>query len=196
MRRFSSYFQHTARRAAAGASGFTAIELMVTIAILGVLIALAAPSFASILESWRVRQAVEDLQSTLYFARSEAIRRGGKVVIQKISNGTTGCNTATAKTDWDCGWFVCEDTNDNGKCAASEPVLRSVSAPRNTQVTRTGGADTIKLNRWGLVDGTWLGFSLVPYGKSTTHTGARGLCMSSAGRIRIISPEEIPCTSG
>lgn len=58
------------------ARGFTAIELLVTIAILAVLAALAAPSFTPSLERWRVMQATEQLKSTLYFARSEAIKQG------------------------------------------------------------------------------------------------------------------------
>ena len=61
------------------ASGFTAIELMVVVAIVAILTALAAPSFATMVESWRVRLATEHLQSTLYYARSEAIKRGGRV---------------------------------------------------------------------------------------------------------------------
>ena len=66
-------------------SGFTAVELLVTIAILAVLAALAAPSFAQILEKWRIRQINEALQSSLYLARSEAIKRGGNVVVKKTS---------------------------------------------------------------------------------------------------------------
>lgn len=175
-------------------SGFTAIELMVTVAIMAVLATLAAPSFTTLLESWRVRRATEDLRSTLYFARSEAIKRNGGVAIQKLPNNTNGCTTAIGKRDWDCGWFVCEDTNRNGKCGAREPVLQRVFTPSKVQVSRTGGAESIKLNRWGLVDGTWLGFSLVPLDKPTTHSGARGLCVSAGGRIRVIPPEDIPCT--
>ncbi|KAB2905234.1 MAG: prepilin-type N-terminal cleavage/methylation domain-containing protein [Burkholderiaceae bacterium] len=186
--RASSSFANTRIR------GFTAIELMVTVAILAVLVALAAPSFAQLFEGWRVRQATEQLQSTLYYARSEAIKRGGRVVIQKVANNTNGCTTATTNTAWDCGWFVCEDTNSNDTCDAGEPLLQRYDTPPRLQITRTNGATTIKLNRWGLVDGTWPGFSLVPYNKSTSHPSARGVCMSSGGRIRIIPPEAIPCT--
>ena len=175
------------------ATGFTAIELMVVVSIIAILAALAAPSFTPLIESWRVRQATEQLQSTLHYARSEAIKLGGRVAIQKIPNNTNGCTTASGTRDWDCGWNVCEDTNNNGACNASEPILQRVDAPSKVQISRTGGGASIKLNRWGLVDGTWLGFSLVPLDKGTSHPGARGLCMSSGGRIRIVPPEDIPC---
>jgi type IV fimbrial biogenesis protein FimT len=176
-------------------AGFTAIELLVTISVVAVLAALAAPSFTPLVESWKVRQATEQLNSSLYFARSEAIKRGGQIAIQKLPNNTNGCTSATGTNDWDCGWIICHDTNGNGNCNPSEPVLQRIDAPAKVQVTRTGGGDSIKLNRWGLVAGTWLGFSLVPLNKPTTHPGARGVCMSSGGRIRVILPQDIPCTS-
>lgn len=174
--------------------GFTLIEVMVVVSILAILIALAAPSFTPMIERWRVRQSVEQLQSTLYYARSEAIKRGGQVTIQKLPNNTNGCTTASNVQDWDCGWFICEDTDDNGVCAATEPILQRYDTPANIQISRTSGGASIQLNRWGLVSGPFLGFSLVPLNKSTTDQAARGLCMSSGGRIRIIPPEDIPCT--
>ena len=175
--------------------GFTAIELLVTVSIVAILAALAAPSFTPLVESWKVRQATEQLNSSLYFARSEAIKRGGQIAIQKLPNNTNGCTSATGNNDWDCGWIICHDTNGNGNCNGSEPVLQRIDAPAKVQVTRTAGGASIKLNRWGLVAGTWLGFSLVPLNKPTTHPGARGVCMSSGGRIRVILPQDIPCTS-
>lgn len=176
-------------------AGFTAIELMVVVSIVSILAALAMPSFALLIESWHVRESAEQVQSTLAFARSEAIKRGGRVAIQKISNNTNGCSTATGTRDWDCGWIVCHDANGNGACNATETVLQRVESRAKVHVNRTGGGASIKFNRWGLVDGAWLGFTLVPLDKTVSHVGARGVCMSSGGRIRVIPQEAIPCDS-
>lgn len=174
--------------------GLTAVELMVTLSILAVLTGLAGPSLTVLLESWRVRNTQEALHSTLLLARSEAIKRGGHVTVQKTPNNTNGCTTARSHRDWDCGWVVCEDMDNNGTCGPADPVLQRITIPQKVQITRTGGGASIKFDRWGLVDGAWLGFSFVPLDKSTNHPGARGLCMSSGGRIHIILPEAIPCT--
>ena len=176
-------------------AGFTAIELMVVVSIVAILAALAGPSFTLLIENWRVRESAEQLQSTLHYARSEAIKRGGRVVIQKIPNNTNGCTTASGTRAWDCGWIVCHDTNDNGTCNAAEPVLQRIESSAKVHVNRTGGGASIQLNRWGLVDGTWLGFNLIPLDKTVSHVAARGVCMSSGGRVRIIPQEAIPCTA-
>ena len=76
--------------------GFTMIELMVVVSILAILTAIAAPSFKGLIESWRVKQEVEGLQSAIFYARSEAIKRGGGVVLQKIANTTDGCTLASS----------------------------------------------------------------------------------------------------
>lgn len=174
-------------------TGFSAVELMVVVSIISILTAFAVPSFTVLTETWRVRETADQLQSTLYYARSEAIRRGGHVVIQKTPNLTNGCASAPNTRDWDCGWIVCHDANDNGVCNANEAVLQRVGSAGKVSVSRTGGGASITLNRWGLVSGTYLGFTLVPLDKTVSHAGARGVCMSSGGRIRVISQEAIPC---
>lgn len=175
-------------------AGFSAVELMVVVAIMSVLAALAAPSFTPLIEGWRVRESVEQLQSTLYYARSEAIKRGGQVVIQKIPNNTNGCSSAVDTDTWDCGWVVCHDTSGNRICDAAEPVLQRIESSARVHVNFISGGAGIALNRWGLVSGPYLSFTFVPLGKSISHPGARGLCMSSGGRIRVIPQEAVPCT--
>jgi type IV fimbrial biogenesis protein FimT len=175
-------------------AGFTAIELMVVVSIVAILAALAAPSFTTLVENWRVRELAEQLQATLYYARSEAIKRGGQVVIQKIPNNTNGCSSATVTNAWDCGWVVCHDTNGSGTCTGTDPVLQRIETSAKVHVNRKKGGASIKLNRWGLVAGTYPGFTLVPLNKGPSHMGTRGVCMSSAGSVRIIPQEAVPCT--
>jgi type IV fimbrial biogenesis protein FimT len=70
--------------------GFTLIELMITIAVLGVLVALALPSFQSILEGRRLVGAADDLYSNIQYARSEALKRNETIRFQ-VTTGTNWC---------------------------------------------------------------------------------------------------------
>lgn len=183
----------TAQRVGWAARGFTAIEIMVVVAILAILAAMAAPSFTPMMERYRVRQATEALQSTLYFARSEAIKRGGRIVVQKLPNNTNGCSTASDNDEWDCGWLVCDISTINTCTPAGTNVLQRYDAPPKIEVTRSSSEASISLNRWGTVAGTFIGFSIVPKDKTTSDRATLGVCMSSGGRIRITPPADTPC---
>ena len=147
--------------------GFTAIELMVVVAIVAVLAALAAPSFTPMIERWRVRQTAEALQSSIYLARSEAIKRGGGITID-------------ATGGWDQGWRV---THTQG---ATTTPLQEVPAPSNVALTQA--ALQLFVDRWGMVSTTSNGaatttnFLIYPTGKSESPNAIR-LCISAGGRI-------------
>lgn len=174
--------------------GFTMIETMVVVAIMATLMTLAAPSLTPIVEGWRVRQAAEGLLSTMYFARSEAVKRNGNVIIRKEpSTDTSACTAGTGNTDWGSGWFVFVDADSNGVLDGGEEVLQRFASPTNVSVTRTGGGNCIEINRWGLVNGVLPSFGMKPYGKAETETSVRGICMSSGGRIRITAAGVYSC---
>lgn len=68
-------------RTEAGAAGFTLIELVVTISLVGVLVALGLPSFSAWIKNSQVRSVAESLQNGLRLAQSEALRRNRTTVM-------------------------------------------------------------------------------------------------------------------
>ena len=77
--------------------GFTLIEVLIVIVMIGVLLAIAAPSFVTFTASQRVKTASFDLYAALTFARSEAIKRRQAVTV-----------APAAGTDWATGCMAME----------------------------------------------------------------------------------------
>ncbi len=69
--------------------GFTLIELIVTLAVLSVLLALGMPQFSSTTANSRLTSAINTLSGDLAFARTEAIKRGAPVTVTGSSNWAT-----------------------------------------------------------------------------------------------------------
>ena len=79
-------------------SGFTLIEMMVTIAVLGILVTVGIPSFQETIDKRRLAGAAEQLYGDLQYARSEAIKRNANVFVTFTGSGTTWCYGMSATT--------------------------------------------------------------------------------------------------
>jgi type IV fimbrial biogenesis protein FimT len=105
------------------ARGFTLVELMAVIGIAAILAGLAVPSFRETIANNRLKTHASMLQTSLLLARSEAIKRNGRVVLCKSANVAT-CTTAG---NWQQGWLLFADTNNNAVLDAGETVLERVA---------------------------------------------------------------------
>ena len=74
--------------------GFTIVEILLVIVIMGVLLTIAAPSFVSFTANQKVNTASFELYAAMMFARSEAIKRRQDVTVAPVSG------------DWKNGWTV------------------------------------------------------------------------------------------
>jgi type IV fimbrial biogenesis protein FimT len=124
------------------ARGFTAVELMVTLAILAVLAAVAAPSFSSFSASQRLRAASVDLRTDLMLARSEALKRNQSVTISRRDDA-----------GWHTGWVVLvEDSgeelrtrNELGRGVSVSLASSAITFNSGGRVESPGGVIRIEL---------------------------------------------------
>lgn len=96
-------------------SGFTLVEMMVTVVVAGILIAVAAPSMNSLYEGMRARSSISTIESSLVFARSQAVSYGSRVSVCPLS--TTACGT-----DWTQGFSVFIDNGTAGTMDTTDGV--------------------------------------------------------------------------
>jgi len=185
-------------------SAFTLIELMVTIAIAGVLLAIAIPGFGVMISNNRLTTQANDFVAAASFARSEAIKRGAPVTICRSNNGST-CGTGTG---WESGWIVfadrlnpgTRDSSYDSNCgavdAATQPVaecvLRSKGAFGNATNTLRGDAnvsDRITFTEQGMSPG----FNGTLTVCDTSRRVAREVAVTVTGRMRI-PPTQATCS--
>lgn len=80
-------------------TGVTMIELIVVIAIVGIMAALAIPSFTMYFEKARVRGAADGVSGLLAQARSAAVKNNRQAIATKIGADDTWCVGATLAAD-------------------------------------------------------------------------------------------------
>jgi type IV fimbrial biogenesis protein FimT len=109
--------------------GFTLSELLTTVSVIGISLALVAPSFEAVTSNNRRATAVNQLVNSLHVARSEAITRNSRVTLCPSTNG----ESCTGGSAWADGWVVFADLDGDQVLDADDTVLASV--PRQSRLT-------------------------------------------------------------
>jgi type IV fimbrial biogenesis protein FimT len=135
-------------------TGFTLMELLMTIAIAAIVATIAIPSFQYVTNSNRVAGEVNGLLGDLQFARAEAIKEGQPVTVCLSKGGTTCDTTGSA---WQSGWIVYSNptgTGSNTTIPASGSILRVQSPFTSTDTfVAQPGFSAITYNREGYAIG-------------------------------------------
>jgi len=130
-------------------TGFTMVELLVTIAIAAILATVAVPSFSTLIASQRAKTAGSELFASLLKARSDAIMRNANVTLAPLVAGA-----------WNKGWQILDPANN---------VLESHGALASVAVTPASGAGVTYRPSGRVLAGGTPSFLITTTSGSSTH---------------------------
>ncbi len=170
-------------------SGFTIIELMIVVVVLGVLMGIAVPSFMEMIKNNRITTNANEFATACSLARIEAVKRGtGTVIVANAGGGTSN--------EWGKGFTVSvwNDTSTNpGVVDASEigVTLRQVQ-PFNDEVqldSTTNDVSTISF----LNTGAYNAASAETFTLCDSRTGETGRQFTLGLTGRLVLDREYTC---
>ncbi len=159
--------------------GFTLVELMITIAIVAIVIAIGIPAFRTTINENRLTSSANTFVGSLNQVRSEAIKRSVSVSLCSSADGAT-CTGG----GYQQGWIVFIDTNNN--CTPATGSVLQVNARLSSDLTLIGGnpfATCISYTASGAIGGFIAGS--LNLCKPNYSASSRQVFISSGGRVRI-----------
>ncbi len=117
-------------------NGFTLLELLMGVAILGIIMGIATPSFVELISNNRMSSGVHDFVGALQMAKAESAARVVPATVCKKNVAGSGC---LASGDWQQGWIVFTDLNGNASVDAGDTVVLNHEA-LGTGITFDGTA--------------------------------------------------------
>ena len=161
------------------AGGFTIIELLVTVTVLGIVLMIGLPNLSAWLQNTQIRNSAEAMVSGLQLARVEALRRNRQVHFYIVDSLEASCSVATTGGNW-----VVSMVDPSGKCheAPSDTVEPFIIQKRSGQegtpnAAVTASAPSIIYNGLGNTTGTLQLSISNPVG---------GACQTAAGPMRCL----------
>ncbi|HEY0802129.1 MAG TPA: GspH/FimT family pseudopilin [Steroidobacteraceae bacterium] len=173
-------------------TGFTLLELLMTIAVAAIVTMIAVPSFRYVTNSNRIAGEVNGLLGDLQFARSEAIKEGRNVTVC-VSTSGAGCTGGTA---WKNGWIVFSDqgtvgTFDGGGVDTLLRVQPTFSGTDSFAASNT--VSVITFNREGYATGIAAGTLITLHDSTNTTAWTRCLSITFNGMMSSLKYDGVTC---
>lgn len=176
--------------------GFSLIEVVVTIAIMGILMASAMPSVGDWIRNSKVRNAAESIQNGLQQARMEAVRRNRPVSFYLVSTVDSSCALSSSSGSWvvsiespvgkcDVNASTTDAPKLVAKAAVSDGGRATVSA---TQFNGTTAANVVTFNGFGMVTNADAIRRITASSSGGSTTYARRVELSTGGIARLCDP--------
>lgn len=179
------------------ALGLTAIELLVTVAILAIVLALGLPNLREFLTRNQAASITREFSADVTRARTEAINRNSCVTMC-ISNNTANALTggtptcAAAGSNWQVGWIVfanpsCSSTQNNPTTNGSTLISVRQRGLDTFELSPASGnaLRRITFDSRGLAAGIQKNLTLAYTPENTSSPHYRSICLSSAGRVTV-----------
>ena len=162
-------------------SGFTLVELLVALAITGLLVGLGAPGVGAWLAEQQLQERADALLHALDRASSEAVKRGSRVHVCPDASGACPGNAAA----WEDGWTIAAPPADGGSDAAATIAHERASAPGVTIRGNRPVADYVSYTSLGYarrVDGA---LQMGSFTVCRAGHKARKIVLANSGRARL-----------
>ena len=179
-------------------SGFTLIELMITLFIVGILLTVGVPSMRTFLQNNQLIATTNELVSSIHIARSEALKLNKKVTICVSADG----KSCVSSEKWAQGWIVFVDANDDRvgtgvNCSAvadvnTDCLLRVHEAVDDPLLSVSGTYDS------NAADIEWFTFTSrgVPKDQGASQSGVFSICSFDTSNFVINSRAVVLSLSG
>lgn len=165
-------------------TGFTIIELMITIALAAVILTLGVPAFQGLSERNRLTSNINSFVASLALARSEAVKRKQRVIVCASTDGATCANNGKYET----GWIVyVESSNplDTNRDVNNEELLWVNDALANNLTLRATVPFENRVQYLSTGQTSGLGNGSIKLCKDNQTNKARMLTIIKSGRVHL-----------
>jgi type IV fimbrial biogenesis protein FimT len=166
--------------------GFTLVELMVTVAVAAIVVAMGVPSFLRALARHAILAHAEELQDAVRIGRNEAMKRSGPVLLCRTEAASPG-HCAGTSGNWQT-WLLFADLARSGAFAAGDPILRQ-HVDTSARMTVTSETSAIRFEATGIAhaDTGAATIVLAPADSSGNDRALqRQVCVNPRGEVAIV----------